>query len=176
MIEVTLTMPARMRLRINGEKLSRNVGNRLATHVRRQWLRGQTGGGESIPVSDDADANRRPLHRTGELARAVRYSRQYQMVMASNLKRTHGQRSLSRRAWSLYGLSRILISGKWRRGRDKGRPVRPVVDLYGDQSTLIAAKKQEAAQREVTRQLRANELGLVTELEHIYRSGRRSRR
>lgn len=170
MIDISMTVPTRMRLKINADKLSRNVGNKLATHVRRQLKKGQTGGGESIPAPED----KRPLHRTGELVKSIRYSRTYQMVMANNLKRTHGGRQLSRRAWSLYGLTRILISGKWRRGAKKGQPVRRVVDLYGDQSALVTQKKEQAAQAEIRRQLSVGEVGLVEELRSTYRRGRRS--
>lgn len=170
MIDISMTVPTRMRLRINADKLSRNVGNKLATHVRRQLKRGITGGGESIPAPE----GKRPLHQTGELVKSIRYSRTYQMVMANNLKRTHGDRQLSRRAWSLYGLTRILISGKWRRGAKKGQPVRSVVDLYGDQSALVAQKKEQAAQAEIRRQLSIGEVGLVEELRATYRKGRRS--
>jgi hypothetical protein len=173
MIEVVAKLPTKLRLKVNGDKLSRNVGNKLATYVRRQWKSGRTGGGESIPSAEEQPEGGQPLYRTGELLKSVRYSRYHTFVTANNLRREHGGRTLSRRAWSLYGLVRILASGKWRRGRQKGVPVRPPVDLFGDSSEAVAQRKTDAAQKELQRQLAKNEAGLLVELQQQYRMGAR---
>ena len=196
-IKVVQTWPMKMRLQINGDKLSRNVGNKLATHVRKQWKAGLTGGGQPLPVPLQPVRERKgPMQITGWLLSKVRYSRKYQFVMANNLvrqvkERNGKMRPISKRANSLYGLTRILISGKWRRtdgeanvtlqsGRVvarkiSGASVRPVVDLYGTQSALVNAKKEKFAQVEADRQVKSGECGLVTELQQTYRDGRKGR-
>ena len=196
-IKVVQTWPLKMRLQINGDKLSRNVGNKLATHVRKQWKAGLTGGGAPLPVPLQPVRERKgPMQITGWLLSKVRYSRKYQFVMAHNFVRqtkdANGKlRPISKRANSLYGLTRILISGKWRRttgaiaarlksGRvvDRkisGASVRSVVDLYGTESALVNGKKEKFAQIEANRQVKSGECGLVTELQQTYRDGRKGR-
>lgn len=198
MIEVTQKWPMKMRLKINGDRLSRNVGNKLATHVKKQWKAGLTAGGEPLPLPKQPVKERKgPMHITGWLIGAVRYSRKYKFVMAHNFvrqsKEPNGRlRDLSKRAGSLYGLSRILVSGKWARikgttavtlksgrkveRRISGDSMRPPVDLYGDTSTLIAEKKEQLAQREATRQLKTGEMGLVTELQQTFRSAKKGQK
>lgn len=196
-IKVVQTWPLKMRLQINGDKLSRNVGSKLATHVRQQWKAGLTGGGQPLPVPlQPAKERKGPMQITGWLLSKVRFSRKYQFVMANNLVRQVKERNgklrpISKRANSLYGLTRILISGKWRRTDGKvqatlksgrvvdrkisGASVRPVVDIYGAESALVNGKKEKFAQIEADRQLKSGECGLVTELQQTYRNGRRGR-
>ena len=173
MIIVSMQIPSKIRLRINGDKLSRNVGNRMASHVKRQWRKGLTAGGEAIPATREGE---RPLYRTGTLMKSVRFSRYYTFVTANNRERTHNGRTLSRRAWSLYGLARILMSGKWRRGKKKGQPVRAPIDLYGDSSDIVVRLKQQHAQTEIDRQLSRGEAGLVAELAARAKYSRRYQR
>lgn len=197
-IDLTVTVPAKMRLRLNREKMQRNVGNKLATRLRRQWTRGQTGGGEPLPIPKVENSKRKaPLHVSGTLIKSVKYSRFYTFVMANNLQKNvvdwDGQtRRISKRAHSLFGLSRILISGKWRRRRDLGKavqtrrgkmqvlsagePIREPVDLYGDTAQVTIDAKQDYAQREIARQLARNEAGIVEEARAVYKAGKRSKR
>lgn len=197
-IDLTISVPAKMRLRLNREKLQRNVGNRLATRLRKQWGMGKTGGGQPLPIPTSENKRRKaPLHVSGTLMRAVKYSRHYAFVMADNLKRevvdeSGRTRRISKRANSLFGLSRILISGKWRRRRDLGKavqtrrgkmqvlsagePIREPVDLYGDTAQVTIDAKQDYAQREIARQLARNEAGIVEEARAVYKAGKRSKR
>lgn len=197
-IDLTITVPAKMRLRLNREKLQRNVGNRLATRLRKQWGMGRTGGGEPLPIPTSENTRRKaPLHVSGTLMKAVKYSRFYAFVMADNLKKdvvdeSGKTRRISKRANSLFGLSRILISGKWRRRRDLGKtvqtkrgtmrvtspgtPVRAPVDLYGDSAQVTIDAKQDYAQREISRQLKRNEAGIIEEAREVYRRGKRNKR
>lgn len=197
-IDLTITVPAKMRLKLNREKMQRNVGNKLATRLRRQWTRGQTGGGEPLPIPKVENSKRKaPLHVSGTLIKSVKYSRFYSFVMADNLKKNvvdwDGKtRRISKRAHSLFGLSRILISGKWRRRQDLGKAVqtsrgvmqvlspgqsvREPVDLYGDTAPATVEAKQDFAQREIARQLARNEAGIVEEAKAVYRNGKKGMR
>ena len=197
-IDLTITVPAKMRLRLNREKLQRNVGNKLASRLRKQWRLGKTGGGEPLPIPTSENEKRKaPLHVSGTLMKALKYSRFYAFVMADNLKRevvdqSGKTRRISKRAHSLFGLSRILVSGKWRRRRDLGKtvqtkrgtmpvmspgtPVRAPVDLYGDSAQVTIDAKQDYARTEITRQLARNEAGIIEEARDVYRRGKRSRK
>jgi len=197
-IDLTITVPAKMRLKLNREKLQRNVGNRLATRLRKQWGMGLTGGGQPLPIPTSENTRRKaPLNVSGTLMKAVKYSRFYAFVMADNLKKdvvdeSGKTRRISKRANSLFGLSRILISGKWRRRRDLGQvvqtkkgakrvlsageAVRAPVDLYGDNAQVTIDAKHDYAQREIARQLKRNEAGIIEEARDVYRRGKRSKK
>jgi hypothetical protein len=99
---------------------------------------------------------------------------------------------VSKRANSLYGIMRILISGKWNRRIRKERTittkrgktikrgrwvqlrqVRPVLDIYGDRKPATLEAKQQYAEREVARQVSRGEIQLLTELQGVYKTTRK---
>jgi len=197
-LDVTFAIPDKLRLRINRDKFQRNVGGRLATRLRKQWGLGLTGGGEVIPEPiKPVERRRGPMTITGFISKNVRYNPRLQEVAADERKRTFldadgKTRRVSKRANSLYGIVRILISGKWQRKvridtsyRSKrgkliarsrkfqlGR-VRRVVDLYGDRAPSTLAAKQKFAEREVARQVARGEIQLLTELQGVYKVTRK---
>ena len=194
-LDVTFTVPDKLRLKINRDKFQRNVGGRIATRLRKQWSLGLTGGGEAIPQPiKPVERRRGPMNITGFITKNVKYNPRLQEVAADERKRTFldsdgKSRRVSKRANSLYGIVRILISGKWHRKvridtsyrSKRGKlivrsrrfqlgQVRRVVDLYGDRAPSTLAAKQEYAQREVSRQVARGEIQLLTELQGVYKT------
>jgi hypothetical protein len=197
-LDVTFTVPDKLRLKINRDKFQRNVGGRLATRLRKQWSRWLTGGGEVLYYPQtEVERQQGPLKVNGWIAKNVKYLPDIQEVAASNRVKTFldsdgKSRRVSKRANSLYGIMRILISGKWNRRIRKERTittkrgktikrgrwvqlrqVRPVLDIYGDRKPATLEAKQQYAEREVARQVARGEIQLLTELQGVYKTTRK---
>lgn len=184
--------PLSLRVKINAEKLSRNVGNRLATKIKQRLRSGLEADGTPIqaPVTGG-----KPLNRTGELIKSIRYRDGW--VAASWQRRR--QEKLSRRSqWRVttdrntgqkkkvfmttsvmtnFALMIVLQATGFRYKRRHshqtfkrdGTPImrRKYADLMGADTPETRALVMQLARRELQRQLDAGEMGMVAELRSI---------
>lgn len=177
-----LEIPVRLRLYVNAEKLQRAVGSKVARHVKNLMLSGRVPGGQlRLPKhKGSAFGPMRPMHRTGQLIKSIRYQkakrspggyvgpsglrtaddrlhtyRRQTFNKASKSWRLKGERyTIRRRNYAVYAM---LIAQELQPG------------LETDEFT--AALMSQTAERELARQLKRREAGLMAEMKTIKRRG-----
>lgn len=160
----------RLRLALNGDQVAKAAGRKLATKIRSQLRKGQTFDGAPLPQPQDGGE---PLSTTGKLIRSIKYRPEHAMVMPAPGRR----RDVSKRANSNFGLMAIHISGVYTRPGVIQNDDRPFVgDIMGSESSKAAELLEAEASREIDRQLRSGDGGIVTELKGRYRTARRAAR
>lgn len=154
LLVVDIDVPISLRLKINGDKALRNVGNRVASYVRRQLRAGLDGDGSPLPRPKDGGS---PLNRTGELIRSIKYHRHLQMVAPG----TRTRADISSRARSNYGLMAIHIAGIYHR---RGSPDRAdLLDPMHSIDPSMTRRIVEWTERELVRQEKLGQFGLLAE-------------
>jgi hypothetical protein len=146
LLSVELKVPLNLRLRIDGDRVKKAAGNRVATLLRKRIRSGQDGDGTPLPTPQQGG---RPLNRTGDLIRSIRYD-PFRSVVRPIGKREDLGASLRGRRQALMA---VLIHTR------KIEPMR--VD------EKIDAGLVEAAQKEIDRQLTNGGAGLIGELRRI---------
>jgi hypothetical protein len=145
----------RLRLFVDADKLVRNVGRRLATKVKKAIKRGTTYDGRRSDYE---------LDQSGELLKGIRYHK-WGAVAPSTRRR----KDVSDKAWSSYGLIAILTSEPWATAHGA-----PVIDPFGAQSKERVAKDvAELTAKDVARQVKKGEAGLIKELRNSAKGRRR---
>lgn len=183
--------PMSLRVKINAEKLSRNVGNRLATKIKQRLRQGLRANGAAIPAPVTGG---QPLNVTGELIKSIRYKdgwvaaswhrkrqeklarkSQWRMVKDRNTGRMR-KSFMTTSVTSNFGLMIVLQStgGTYTRRHTHGRKRdgslvmrRPPMDLMGADSPETRKVIEALCRKELQRQLDAGEAGLAAELRSI---------
>lgn len=179
--------PISMRMKINAEKLSRNVGNRLATKIKQRLRAGIDGAGRPLkpPMTGG-----QPLNRTGELIRSIRWkdywvSASWTKKRQEKLKRQSSyfmqrERSTGRMRKHFFVRGNIatnfalllalqLTQGQYTRrhhGRLGTAPPKNW-DIMGAGTQQTREQIRALTARELKRQLDAGEMGLVAEMRAI---------
>lgn len=183
--------PMSLRARINAEKLSRNVGNRLVTKIKQRLRQGLTAKG--TPIQPPVNGGK-PMQRTGELIQSIRWKDGY---VAAGWSKPRKEKLARKRNWvtrrnrqtgkmerafvrgsvsTNFGLMIVLqlTGGEYRRrfqgGRKKdGEPFmrRSMIDLMGADEPKTGELIMQLARKELQRQLDAGEAGLAAELRSI---------
>jgi hypothetical protein len=188
--------PMSLRAKINGEKLSRNVGNRLATKIKQRLRKGLEADGRPIepPVTGG-----KPLNRTGELIRSIRWdggfvapsyrrTRREKLNRAGNWRERTNRQTGKKERWfhagkvrSNFALMIVLqttggeYTRRYRTKKRNGEPFakRRMMDLMGADEPETRRIIEELTKRELQRQLDAGEAGLAAELRSIAARSRR---
>jgi len=182
--------PMSLRAKINGEKLSRNVGNKLATVIKKRLRQGVDARGQAIqqPINGG-----KPMNRTGELIRSIRWKdgwvapswyrkRQEKVTRAKAAKKIRDRRTgkmvsvlRTQRVETNFALMIVLqtTGGEYKRRHQarkrNGEPYahRGMLDLMGSDLPETRTVIEQLVRRELQRQLDAGEAGLVAELRSI---------
>jgi len=154
---VRFNIPLRMRLKINGDKLKRAIGASVAAATRRRLTQGQDGDGRPLPAPESGTP---PLQRTGVMIKSIKYWARMGIVAPSTTARP----DVSARARSNFGLMSIHISGIYSKDGDAvDRPA--LVDPMGQNSPETFKAIEKSGTKELARQLKKNEAGLLLELQ-----------
>lgn len=167
LLQVDLNFPTAIRLRIDGDKVKKAIGNGVAAAVRSRLRQGLDGDGSPLPAPASGGA---PLNARGSLIRSIRYDPRLGFV----LPRTTRREDVSKRARSNFGLMAILISGVFvPRGRQQSTDRPMLVDPMGSDQPSTVKLVEEFGAKELKRQEQSGELGLVLELKRSYRQAKR---
>jgi len=171
--------PTSLRMRINEAKMERNVGNRLATLIKKRLRAGLDGDGQAIPTAKTA--SNPAINRTGELIKSIRYKDGW---VAPGWSKYRPEKGPGMNVRTNFGLMIVLLSGlnvnrAKRYTRKDGEPRQPM-PKYGDLMGAESPKQQEQlmdlARREIKRQLDSGEIGIIAELRGVAKQAKRGRR
>lgn len=178
LLVVDINFPTHIRLRIDGEKFTRNVGNKVATAIRKRLKLGLNAAGEEMPRplqflgSGLEVRSGEALKRTGELIDSIKYRKDTGMISPSTSVRT----TVSSRVRSNFGLMAVHIAGVYQRRGVQPKHTRPPIgDPMGAESQSTVDEIEKASAAELKRQLASGECGLLLELKRSFKSGRLSR-
>jgi hypothetical protein len=165
-LKVSLNMPTKIRLKLNGEKVKKKAGQRLATTIRARLRRGVDGDGTKMPEPEDGGS---ALKDSGKLLRSIKYrqipakrgsAKKVRVVAPSTTRRS----DISKRAHGNFGLMSIHTAKE------------EYEDPMGQNDPGTAKVLEDAATKEIARQLAKGEGGLKLELKHTLRGARRGAR
>lgn len=156
LISYMVEVPVTIRLRLDSLKIERAVGGMVATQLRRMLKQGRVPGGKPLRHPKDPKHGR-PLNRTGQLIRSVRYSRSGGYV-APNGYRTDPGRTRGREWKRNYAVYAILVRSN----------LQPGLEVDAELARKMSAKAEEA----IARQLQRPGFGLQAELKRISRGYR----
>lgn len=170
LLSVHIDIPARAQLYISRDKLLKAIGNSVASNIRKRLSAGIDGDGSPLPTPQTGNT---PFNRTGELIKSIKYYSKSGMVSPGMWTR----QGIGRRARSNFGLMSILIANVFTRKGKPQNPSRPEPkDPMGSLSPKTVEIIEKAAAREVARQLKKGEMGLILDLRRKWQAGRASRR
>jgi hypothetical protein len=169
-LKVSTNFPTQIRLQINGDKVKKKAGQKLATFIRARIRRGIDGDGTKLPIPEDGGS---PLRDSRKMVNTIRYRKlpadkrrkgvktKYNDVVApSTSRRTDAQRGAN----SNFGIMSIHTA-------EPGYE-----DPMGQNDPHTIKVLADAATKEVARQLAKGEGGLKLELKKTLSSAKRSAR
>lgn len=177
LLTVDLNFPVNIRLGLNGDAVTRKVGQRLATKIRSRLRKGLDGDGSPLPRPLSGG---KPLNNTGLLIKSIKYVPRLGMVLPSTgiregaYDKPRKSSQISSRARSNFGLMTIHISGIYTRKGASSSRSRPDIDPMGQGSDENRKIIETETNREISRQLARGEAGLLLELGKTFRGARRS--
>lgn len=156
LVSYMIEVPVHVRLRLDGLKIERAVGGMVATQLRRMLRQGQAPGGKPLRHPKDPKHGR-PMNRTGQLIRSIRYSRSGGYVGPAGT-RTDPGRTMGRHWKRNYAVYAILVRSF----------LQPGLEVDDALARKMSAKAEEA----IARQLQKPGYGLRAELKRISRGYR----
>lgn len=145
-----IDFPAHLRLQIDGDKVRDKVGQRISRVVKAR-LKDGVGAEGSMPPPKPTRAFEpagRPLHRTGQMIRSVRYDKKNSVILPSG-KRDDGKRNVA--------IMFIQLAE---------RPDLAATDPMGV-TDAMESDANAAAEKEIARQFSSGEYGLIAELRRM---------